>query len=149
LVEQLTEPIRAAFLVSAFAGPISFPPYSGMIPSFFASELDWIHIRKTSRAWHLYHADNDLIVPLALGSAAARNLNVTMSLIPGGGHLNLAAGFVRFDALLGDVLTIADVGGSSLAAAISRVESTPGFRYRRSMSSPLNALARSAGCHLW
>jgi serine hydrolase len=105
LVEDLIEPIRAAFLVSAFAGPISFAPYSGMISSFFASEFDWMQISKMSRAWHLYHADNDPIVPLSLGLAVARNLNVTMSLIPGGGHLNLAAGFVRFDALLGDVLT--------------------------------------------
>jgi uncharacterized protein len=104
LVEQLTKPIKAAFLASAFVGPINFPPYAGMISSFFAYEFNWARIREMSRAWHLYHADNDPIVPLASGLAVARNLNVQMRVIPGGGHLNLSAGFVRFDTLLEDVM---------------------------------------------
>jgi predicted alpha/beta hydrolase family esterase len=104
LVEQLTEPIRAAFLVSAFVGPISFPPYAGMISSFFASEFKWAHIRQMSRAWQLYHADNDPVVPLCLGLAVARHLDAQIRVIAGGGHLNLSAGFVRFDRLLEDIL---------------------------------------------
>jgi predicted alpha/beta hydrolase family esterase len=107
LVEQLTASIRAAFLVSAFVGPISFPPYARMISSFFASEFNWPYIRAMSRAWYLYHADNDPIVPLASGLAVARHLDVPMRVIPGGGHLNSSAGFVKFDTLFADVLASA------------------------------------------
>ena len=89
LLEHLMEPIRAAFLVSAFVSPIRFTPYSEMIASFFASEFDWTRIREMSRAWHIYHGDDDPIVPLASALAVARNLDLTMSLIPDGGTSTL------------------------------------------------------------
>jgi len=103
LLEQLSQPISKAFLVSA---PIGIKPIlyyaedAAFSPGF---DFQWNKIRGNSNSFTVYHSDNDPYVCLDNGKGLAEKLGVELQFIPNAGHLNAESGYTTFNRLLDDV----------------------------------------------
>ena len=102
-IEELKEPIKAAFLVSGFAGKLGQEKFDLINANFFEKGFDWTKIKKNCQNFFIYNSDNDPYVPLSKGKELAKNLGVKLNVIHGGGHLNSAAGYTQFPKLLEDI----------------------------------------------
>jgi len=102
-LEQLHQPIRAAFLVSGFVGELGNPQFDPLNAPFFRESFDWKKIRRDCREFFVYNGDDDPYVPIQKGQELAQNLGCQLRVVKGGGHINAAAGFTRFDMLLDDI----------------------------------------------
>lgn len=111
-LELVTEPIRAGFLVSAFIGALGLTDFDPLNASFFALPFNWPAIRRNARIFRLYNGDNDPYVPLNKGKEIARLLGTTVKVVKGGGHINAAAGYTRFDRLLADIRQLRTIGST-------------------------------------
>lgn len=109
-LELLTEPIRAAFLVSAFVGALGLPDFDPLNAPFFSLPFNWTQIRRNARTFRVYNGDNDPYVPLERGEEVAQRLRTRIQVIKGGGHINAAAGYTRFDQLLADIRRLRRIG---------------------------------------
>ena len=101
-LERLRTPICAAFLV---APPMSEQEahYGSTLASFTDTSFDWAKIRSNCAQFVVYQSDNDPYVPLESGQNLAANLGVDLTLLPGCGHFDSAAGFLKFNRLLEDI----------------------------------------------
>src|SRR5712691_3334019 len=63
-LEQLRQPIRAAFLVSGFIGELGKPQFDSVNAPFFRTPFDWDKIKRNCRNFFIYNSDNDPYVPL-------------------------------------------------------------------------------------
>ena len=104
LLEDAAVSVRASFLVAGWTGILNNPQFDPLIESFFTADFDWAAVRRGAGRTIMYHGDNDPYVPLRLGEELALKLQAGFSVIPGGGHLNAAAGFLQFEQLLADIL---------------------------------------------
>lgn len=102
-LEQLQQPIRAAFLVSGFVGELGNPQFDTINAPFFRTPFNWDKIKRNCRRFFAYNGDNDPYVPLDKGRELARHLDIQLQIIKGGGHINEAAGFTRFERILQDI----------------------------------------------
>lgn len=102
-LEELKKPIKAAFLVSGFIGPIGIEKFDSINTTFFEKGFNWRKIKKNCHDFFVYHGDNDPYVPLFMGQDLAKNLGVKLKIIYNGGHLNKTAGFSKFPRLLRDL----------------------------------------------
>jgi hypothetical protein len=105
-LELLQKPIRAAFLVSAFVGELGLKDFDPINALFFEKTFDWNKIRKNGKEFFIYNGDNDPYVPLTKGEEIAKHLHAKLQIIKGGGHINASAGFLKFDKLLRDILSL-------------------------------------------
>jgi uncharacterized protein len=112
LLEDSAVPVTAAFLVSGWTGLLNNPDFDPLIESFFVDPFNWPVIRKNAGPVTMYHGDNDPYVPLDLGQELASNIGAELKVIPNGGHLNAASGFVKFNMLLTDIVNRAVICGS-------------------------------------
>lgn len=95
---QLEKPIKAAVFV---ATPIGIQPvvnWAGDAP-FLTKPFDWDKIRKNAGKFYVYHSDNDPYVGLENGKQLAKNLGVELTFVPGAGHFNKKAGYLKFEEL--------------------------------------------------
>ena len=90
---------KAAFLVSTPIG-IGNVKYQKTDNDFTGRPFDWKKIRENCPAFFVIQSDNDPYVPIENGRELAKNLCVEIIFLPGCGHFNKAAGFVKFDFLL-------------------------------------------------
>ncbi len=100
LLEESISPVAGSFFLAGFTGKLGLPDYDPQNESFVCRPFDWEKIRLNSGRTFVIHSDNDPYVPLSRGEALARNLQVPVTLIPGGGHLNAEAGFNTFPMVL-------------------------------------------------
>ncbi len=98
LLASLDQPIAAAFLVSGFLTlPVNdfTPPMKSFLQSF---EQQRLHALCPHFA--VFHGDDDPYVPLEKAQELSDFLSAPLHVIPHGGHLNAAAGYTSFPALL-------------------------------------------------
>lgn len=103
LLERLRTPVRAAYLVSAFIGPLGLSQFDPLNVSFFVNPFDWKRIRSRSQRFRLFHGDDDPYVPVDRAREVAIGCQAELTLIEGGGHLNSAAGFIQFEPLFEEI----------------------------------------------
>ena len=105
VLEQLSEPVYAAFFVSASVGvrPIKFYDSDYAFTHF---EFDWFKIIGKAKHFTAYHSDNDPYVSLGNGEELAKRLCIKLTFIPQAGHLNAESGWTKFDKLLTDINSI-------------------------------------------
>jgi uncharacterized protein len=101
VLEKLNKPIKAAFLVAGFCSNLGLPDFAPLIDSFTEEPFNWEKIKANCKEFHVYHADNDPIVPLAKGQELANNLDSEIIIIPGAGHFTMSSEYgERFPELL-------------------------------------------------
>lgn len=94
--------IAGTFLAAGFVGQIQHPHYDELNSTFFSTPFDFRRIRQHSRQFFLYSGDDDPFVPMAMTKELSSQLACKAVVIPGGGHLNAAAGFGSFPELVAD-----------------------------------------------
>ncbi len=104
LLEGANVTVAAAFLVSGFVGRIGIEEFDSVNASFIDRDFDWHAVRQHVGMVRLYQGDNDPYVSLEKGRQLEKELGVELEVIPDGGHLNTAAGFVTFPQLRDDIL---------------------------------------------
>jgi hypothetical protein len=92
--------VAGTVLVAAFSRPLAIEEGRALIASFVAGPFDWAAIRRRAGRPVCFHGDDDPVVPLACGREVAGALGAPLEVVRGGGHLNTAAGFLEFPALL-------------------------------------------------
>ncbi len=107
ILEQLSQPVKAAIIVSGSAGvkPIKF--YEGDYNFNNGFYFDWDKIKSNSKHFVVFHSDNDPYISLGNGELIAEKLGIDLTFIPSAGHFNEKAGYTKFDKLLNEVLNIA------------------------------------------
>ena len=103
VLERAKKPIRAAFLVAPFAGALGDGELDRINRTFVDRKFDWERIRRNCGRFYVYASDNDPYVPGEKSELIADRLGATFRLVPGAGHFNKAAGYLKFPALLEDV----------------------------------------------
>lgn len=105
ILERLDHPVRAVFFTGT---PIGVRPikYYDRDDSFSGFEFDWDKIKNSSKYFAVFHSDNDPYVDPKNGRKLSENLGVDLTLIPGGGHFNKAAGYTKFDKLKDGIVRI-------------------------------------------
>ena len=99
VLERFDVPIKAAFLVAAPVGIKPLKNYETDLP-FVEKPFQWDTIKTRADLFQVFHCDNDPLVSISNGEAIAKNLHVSLTIVPGAGHFNTAAGYTRFDQLL-------------------------------------------------
>lgn len=103
-LECIDTQIRAAFLVAGMgARYLGIEEFDSINVSFVEKPLDWETIRGNCGSFYVYNSDNDPYIPLEFGQEVAANLHTNLNIVKGGGHINAAAGFTKFDRLLDDI----------------------------------------------
>jgi uncharacterized protein len=105
VLETVKTKVKASFFVAGFWGLTGEPTFDAVNRTFAEYPYDWSTISKRSDKFVLINADNDPYVPkdksaalyLALQQTGADVKQIT---IPGGGHLNVEAGYAEFQELL-------------------------------------------------
>ena len=99
ILERISHPIKAAFLVSS---PIGIKPikYYERDLAFSGFDFDWDKIRKNAQNFIVFHSDNDPYVCIENGKKLSEELDVDLKFIPNAGHFNAAAGYTEFIDLL-------------------------------------------------
>jgi len=99
VIEKSRKPIKAAFLVSGFVGPLGLE-IDKINKNFAEKDFDWIKIKKNCKKFVLFHSNNDPFVPLQKGKDLEEKLGAEMVIIPNGAHFNSNSGFTKFPQLL-------------------------------------------------
>lgn len=99
ILERLKNPVRAAYFVGT---PVGMRPILNFDRdnAFSGFTFDWESIRTKADRFTVFQSDNDPYVGPENGKTLAKNLGVTMTMIPGAGHFNTAAGYTEFPKLL-------------------------------------------------
>lgn len=96
--------VKAAFLVAGYCSKCD-NEFDEMSATFSQRDFDWTRIRANCERFVVYHADNDPYIKIENAQELATNLHINLQLIKGAGHFNKAAGYVKFNKLLEDILT--------------------------------------------
>lgn len=108
VLESLPVPVYAAFFVGVSIG-IKQVAYSREAYKFANGyKFNWDLIKNSAGYFFLYHSDNDPYVHLDNARKVAKILGIKLTLIPRAGHFNTASGYVRFEKLYKDLLSIMD-----------------------------------------
>jgi hypothetical protein len=99
-IEQLRNPIKAAFLISSFIGGVGDEKFDVINRSFFESGFDWNEIKKNCTHFEVWHGNDDPYLSVARGQEIACKLEVNLKVIKGAGHFNEKAGYKQFPLLL-------------------------------------------------
>jgi predicted alpha/beta hydrolase family esterase len=102
LLEDLKTPVRTSVIVAA---PIGIPPIKNWDEDqpFIGKPFRWDQIRATSQRFIVIYSDNDPLVGLENGRLLSQRLGTELTLIPGAGHFNAAAGYLEFPRLLAEI----------------------------------------------
>lgn len=105
VLERLTQPVKAAFLVGT---PIGVQPILNYDRdnSFSGFLFDWERIRRNAKDFVVFQSDNDPYVSLANGQELARHLDIELTFVPNAGHFNASAGYTRFELLRDRVIPL-------------------------------------------
>jgi predicted alpha/beta hydrolase family esterase len=103
IVERSAQSMCGSFFASGFIGELGNPQFDAVNKSFVCREFDWAKIRENAGRMFLYHGDNDPYVPLSKCWELSSKLHVEPRVIHNGGHLNSAAGYMKFEELWADM----------------------------------------------
>ncbi|NYZ76793.1 serine hydrolase family protein [Candidatus Micrarchaeota archaeon] len=103
ILEQLNTPIKAAFLVAGFTGPIGpdFDPYVGSIS---IRDFNWKKIKQNCKKFVIFASDNDPYVPAEKAEELHKLLPSELIIIKRGEHLNAGSGYFTFNELRDAIL---------------------------------------------
>ena len=99
ILEKLTHPIKAAFLIGTPVGVLPILNYD-RDNSFSGFIFNWDKIKITAKQFTVYQSDNDPYVSLGNGEHLAKNLETKLTFVPNAGHFNTKAGYSKFPDLL-------------------------------------------------
>lgn len=99
---------KAAFLVAGFISPLSNPQFDSINETFIEEGFDWNRIRNHCENFFVYHSDNDPYVSLDHAYELADKLGVKPKIIKHAGHFNRNAGYMKFEILLNDILSLSE-----------------------------------------
>jgi predicted alpha/beta hydrolase family esterase len=106
LLETSPSPILGTVLASGFVGKLG-NDFDVPNAAFFTHDFDWETIRANAGEVRLFFGDNDPYVSPAAADLLASGLQTDLTFVPQGGHLNTAAGFTTFPALLAEIESLA------------------------------------------
>jgi predicted alpha/beta hydrolase family esterase len=99
ILEKLKHSVRAAIFVGTPVGVRPILNYD-RDNSFSGFSFDWPTIRSRAQYFAVFQSDNDPYVSAGNGEYLATKLGVELSFVPGAGHFNTKAGYLKFDELL-------------------------------------------------
>ena len=100
LLERINKPVKAAFLVSGFIGPLNKKEFDNINQTFTNREFNWKKIKANCKRFYVINSDNDPYVPLNKGKELAKFLETNLIIIKEAGHINKESGYEKFDFLL-------------------------------------------------
>lgn len=100
VLENLKQPIKAAFFIAGFTGSLNNPEFDELNKTFVSKTFDWVKIRTNCRRFYVISSDNDPYVPLEKGKGLANNLRTELIILKNAGHINLESGYDKFNFLL-------------------------------------------------
>jgi uncharacterized protein len=103
VIETLDQPIKSAFLISAFVCLLGNPEFDELNKTFVTKSFNWDLIKKNCNTFHIINSDNDPYVPIQEGQKLAKELDVDLTVIKDGGHLNSESGYTEFSFLLDEI----------------------------------------------
>lgn len=103
ILERLERPVFYTALVGCVIHEIGDTEIDTLNKSFVNHPYEWGKIRKNAGKISIFHGDDDPYVPLDQPLELARALNIPLTIIPGGGHLNEDAGYTDFLLLYEDI----------------------------------------------
>lgn len=106
LVEELPQKIRGLFLIASYAEPIGHVGYDRLNEPFVNHEFNWEKIIANTVSRGVIAGESDPFVPLEITQHLANHLNETVVVIPEGGHIHKASGFVHAVAVLQIIIEI-------------------------------------------
>lgn len=98
-------PVKAAFLVGCVFGILGNAFDEGM-KTFAQHDFNWPLLLKNCPHFEIFHSDNDPYITLERAHELSKHLNTPVTLIPGGGHFNASAGYVKFPELLEKITSL-------------------------------------------
>lgn len=107
ILEKMNHKIKGCFFVSGFiGGPIGIPEIDELNKSFTQKDFDFSKIKSNCKFFKTYCSDNDPYIPLKKLKEFSFKLDKELEIIPGAGHLNEVAGYLKFEKLLRDILDL-------------------------------------------
>jgi predicted alpha/beta hydrolase family esterase len=103
VIERVEVPIKAAFLVAAFAKTLGAPEVDEINRTFVERSFAWDKIKANCNNFFIYYSDNDPYVPADYSIDIADKLAGVKIKINGAGHFNTNAGYNKFELLLEDI----------------------------------------------
>lgn len=100
ILENLKQPIKAAFLVAGFVGILNNDQFDPINKTFAERNFNWKKIKSNCQNFTIFHSDNDPYVSLNKAKELSTFLNTPIKLIPNAGHFNTDAGYFEFPELL-------------------------------------------------
>ncbi|MBP9837666.1 MAG: alpha/beta hydrolase [Proteobacteria bacterium] len=100
MLERLSSPIKATFLVSTLLKELVVPGYKQYIESFIEEPFNWAKIERNAGKVGVFHGADDPYIPLHEARQLAQDLHTSLHIIEEGGHLNASSGFTEFPLLL-------------------------------------------------
>ncbi|MDR1009307.1 MAG: alpha/beta hydrolase [Rickettsiales bacterium] len=100
ILNVLERPVAKSVFVSPFAGKIGNKEYDEYNRDFIDRDFDWDKIRNNMGTATLFYGDDDPYVPRAAAEYVSAKLDVPLTIIQGGGHLNAESGYTEFPEIL-------------------------------------------------
>lgn len=91
---------RQTIFVAPVFGLIDFPEYERLNKRFYDADFDLLTIRNHMGEARVFYSDSDPYVPSQQPKNLAAQLEIPITEIPDGGHLNAESGYTRFPQLL-------------------------------------------------
>jgi predicted alpha/beta hydrolase family esterase len=100
ILNVLEQPVAKSILVSGFIDKLGNEFYDNLNKDFIEQDFDWEKIKYNMGDAVLFHGDNDPYVPMAAAEHLSKKLDVPLTIISNGGHLNAEFGYTEFPQLL-------------------------------------------------
>lgn len=100
LLERIDSPIKAAFLVSAWIGNTGSEKFDPINKTFTTGDFNWEKIKQNCKTFYMFNSNNDPYVPFERTKELANKLDIKITIVKDGKHINETAGFVEFPQLL-------------------------------------------------
>ncbi len=100
VLENIKRPIKAAFFVAGFTGLLNNLEFDELNKTFVTKRFDWAKIRNNCKKFYVINSDNDPYGSLERGKIFTKNLGTELITLKNAGHINLEAGYSKFDFLL-------------------------------------------------
>ncbi|MFT5036831.1 MAG: putative alpha/beta hydrolase family esterase [Candidatus Azotimanducaceae bacterium] len=97
---QIAKTALVAGFVGSFEGKYANQMFDSINKTIAEREFDWEKIKNNSKEFYILYGNNDPYVPPEKPHELGKHLQVEPIVIPGGGHLNEDADFLKFPELL-------------------------------------------------
>lgn len=103
ILEELNVSIKGLVLVASYAEPLEHAGYNNVNKTFYKESIDWKNIIEKILFSHVYAGQDDPFVPEGISNHLAESLATPLQVIPEGGHLNKASGFLQLVTVAQDI----------------------------------------------